>query len=367
MISNYPLHLPEDQTPGHCLATFSTAITCMALELGTYVDLQMRAKFGDGWFGAIEAKRKAEKPHYKISYSCYDFSWLFSEPTRNTDSPIRALLPTGIHRFFQDMDQLRDMRNRWYHDHNPHNINELRKALDLVAYIAEKCGLELADNIKPVIDRVKQLKAGTYDKAETSTSKPQEINEIPHSHQPMKQAAVGAKWIGIKGEKKLELRSSGTLVDINEGINVTAALTEWQRDRYLPLWQKLEIDWLWVDTNGAVAAYVDGDLLMVGEFGADAVQVEQDPFAKFLLKSSYSHSGKFFFDTESETPLNLEILDATTKQTISKAFDLVEENEIMRLTWDGDLISFTESGAVYIGKVSSASWFTDHFLLPTHP
>jgi hypothetical protein len=364
----YPLHLPENASPGHCIATFSTAITSMAIELGTFVDSQMRHRYGDSWFSALESKRKSESPKYKRSFSCYDFSWLFTEPTRNPDSPLRALLPAGDKNLYDKMDSLRGMRNRWYHDHNPHNISELVKTLDLVSEIAAKCGLELAENLRPVIQRVQDIKNGSY-----KSPLFEKIDEEPESSStnqktPMKQVAVGAKWIGALGSQKLELKPSGVIVDLVEATNVSSQLTDLQRSKYLPLWKKLELDWLWVDANGAVAAYVEGDLLMVGEFGEQAVVVEQDPFSKFLLNNCYMHSSDSFFEVESSLELEVAKLDDSTKDTVLNSFSAVEENEVMRLTWDGDLICFAETGPIYIGTVNSEFWFPGHFLLPTnHP
>lgn len=361
----YQLHLPEDSSPGHCIATFSTVITFMAIELGTYFDGQMTAKVGPGWFETLEDLRAAEKQNYRRSKSCFDFSWVINEPTRNTNSPLREFLPQGEYQFYPTMREILDTRNRWYHDFNPHNITELAKALDTVRYLAEKCNLLLADEIKPVIKRVQEIKSGAYAPAtaKPAVAPPNSAKGATPS-KPMRQAAVGAAWLGEPGLQKLQLTKNGSLMDIGVAKNVTNEVTEAQQ-RYLALWKYLGLDWLWVDKAGSVSAYVSGSLRMVGFFGADASDDGQDPFSKFLIQATYGLSDGKLVHRESQKVLDQRYIGRVTKSTIQRAAEYVDETDILRLTWDGDLIHFGDNGPEYIGEVESDDWFAGHFFIPT--
>jgi hypothetical protein len=353
--------MPEDASPGHCIATFTTAITYLAIELGTYFDLQMTAKHGHNWFALLEEVRVAANPKYRASRSCFDFSWIINEPARNQNSPIRDLLPKNEYQFYPTMLELLDARNRWFHDYNPHNINELSKALDLVRYISTKCALQLDDEIQPIIKRVREIKAGAY----SSQPKPEHASSNPPAvpnQKPIRQSAVGAAWLGPSGKRKLQLSSSGSLIDLDAAKNVTTELTEHQRNRYLPLWKALGVDWLWVDELGSVAANVYGSMRMVGYLGNQADDSGQDPFAKFLLPTTYAIVDQIVIDRASQEALNLHNQDSETHKTVSNALATLENQDILRVTWDGDLIHFGQGGAIYLGRISSSEWFSGHFL-----
>ena len=364
MESTYRLHMPADASAGHCIATFTTAITYLAIELGTYFDLQMTEKYGHDWFALLEEVRVAANPKYRASRSCFDFSWIINEPARNQNSPIRDLLPKNEYQFYPTMLELLDARNRWFHDYNPHNINELSKALDLVRYISTKCSLQLEDEIQPVMKRVREIKSGAY----SSQTKSENVSSSPSAslkQKPIRQSAVGAAWLGPSGKRKLQLSSSGSLIDLDAAKNVTTELTEHQRNRYLPLWKALGVDWLWVDELGSVAANVYGSMRMVGYLGDQADDSGQDPFAKFLLPTTYAVADQKVVDRASQEVLILHNQESETHKTVSNALASLENQDILRVTWDGDLIHFGQAGAIHFGRVSAAEWFPDHFLVGT--
>lgn len=357
--------MPEDASPGHCIATFTTSITSFAIELGTYFDLQMSKKYGSNWFKLLEEAREDANPKYRAAHSCFDFSWIINEPIRNFNSPIRDLLPKNEYQLFNAMKDLLDYRNRWFHDYNPHNINELSKALDLVMYLATKCKLQLEDDLKPVIKRVREIKSGAYvPESSVPGSENTGTSGGEIEVQAIRQTAVGAAWLGALGRRKIQLSHSGSLIDLDAGKNVSSELTDYQTKKYLPLWKSLGLDWLWVDDLGSVASNVYGSLKMVGFWG-QVDEAEQDPFAKFLLPTSYSIASGKLIDRNNQQELILHNTASTTYLAVSKAKELLDEFDVVRLTWDGDLIHFSDSGPVYLGQVSSKEWFAGHFLTPT--
>ena len=363
MVDYYPVHMPEDSSPGHCLATFSTTISSLSIELGTYFDNQMKAKYGHHWFGDLCEARLLTDSHY-IYKSPFDFSWIINEPFRYVSSPIREYLPKNEYQFYPTLKKLLETRNKWYHDHNPHNITELRNALSLVKYVADKCGLELAEELVPVIGRVNAISAGSYQGREGSKPIPEPKPE-PAKTKAIRQSAVGAAWLGSLGERKIQLNTTGSLIDLGAAQNVTPEVGDLTTNRYYKLWRALELDWLWVDVNGAVAANVLGSLRMVGYWGSSPDDTEQDPFAKFLLPRSYVFADGKLHDRDAMSTLDESHIGPITKSTLARGKTTIQEGEILRVTWDGDLICFGDAGPEYIGEVESKDWFPDHFFVPT--
>ena len=364
MVDYYPVHMPEDSTPGHCLATFSTTISSLSIELGTYFDNQMKAKYGKHWFGDLCEARLLTDNHY-IYKSPFDLSWIINEPFRYVASPIRELLPKSEYQFYTTLKKLLETRNKWYHDHNPHNIAELRNALSLVKYVADKCGLALAEELVPVISRVNAIATGSYmGREEGSTPNPESDIETSNS-KAIRQSAVGAAWLGGLGDRKIQLNKTGSLIDLGAAKNVTAEVGDLTTNRYYKLWRALELDWLWVDANGSVAANVLGSLRMVGHWNASAEEAEQDPFSKFLLPRSYTFANGQLHDRDSMATLDESAIGPVTKSTLNRGKTSIQEGDIIRVTWDGDMIHFGDTGPEYIGEVESKDWFAGHFFVPT--
>jgi len=364
MVDFYKVHLPEDASPGHCLATFSTAISSLAIELGTYFDNQMRTKYGPHWFGDLCEARRATEDRYNYT-NHLDITWIVNEPHRFVSSPIRDFLPKGEYQFYKNFKGVLDARNQWYHDHNHHNLAELRNALDLVRYVADKCGLELADEIAPVVKRVNAISAGSYKGPEEGSKPTPESATEPANTKAIRQSAVGAAWLGGLGERKIQLNNTGSLIDLGAAKNVTAEAGDLTKNRYYKLWRALELDWLWVDANGSVAANVLGSLRMVGYWNASAEEAPQDPFAKFLLPRSYTFANGQLHDRDSMATLDESAIGPVTRSTLSRGKASIQEGEILRVTWDGDLICFGDAGPEYIGEVESKDWFAGHFFVPT--
>lgn len=363
MIDSYPLHIPEDSTPGQCLATFSTSITALAIELGTFFNLQLSSKHGVHWFEDLKYQRKFHDSKYHQYKGFYDLSWIVNEADLYTDSPLRALLPKNEYQFYPAMRSLLSMRNQWYHDYNPHNMTELRKALNLVKYISEKASLALSDDLVPIMKRVNEIISGSY---KSPVTQPVRVEKVEaEKPKPMRQAAVGAAWLGPIGERKIQLTASGSLIDLTRAENVTSELGDLEVNRYFKLWKKLGLDWLWVDQLGSVGANVHGSMRMVGYWGENPDDLEQDPFAKFLLSNTYAYAGDLFYEREQNESLDEHFLGQITKSTLQRGKGIVQEGDVLRVTWDGDLICFSDQGPLYIGEVESEDWFSGHFLLPT--
>lgn len=365
----YPLHLPEDKTPGHCLATFSTAITAMAIELGTFINGNMTTKHGAGWFNQIEQARADANPKYRKSRSCFDFSWIVNEPYHHSDSLIREYLPRNKPLFYRDLKQLLETRNEWYHDYNPHNIKSLIKALIVIQRLAKECNLLMADHLEEILERARAIDANSYKPFATPAKQvvAQEPDGEPQlGAQVVPQVAVGASWLGPIGSRKIELKKSGALIDPVVAANVAGELTQEQTQRYLKLWIALDPGWLWINELGEVAAHVEGVLRMVGYWGEKANDSKQDPFAKFRLPYSYEFDEEGFRIIDKRTLLAEKNIGEVTRSTLKRGREMVGNNEILRVTWDGDLIYFGDAGAEYIGEVESKDWFLGHFLVPTH-
>lgn len=372
MAATYEIHIPASASPGDCLGAFGTALSAMGIELGTRIDVALTSKIGTSWFSALEEIRAQQAWNkgrvYKPAYSCYEFNWIVNEAFHNSNSPLREFLPVGVSNFYKRLQDMAELRNRWFHDHNPHNIQSLKTALMLALYIAKTCNLESTKGIDSALQRVNDILTGTHqpnpgEPEATVGTAPEEVTEEAST---ARQLAAGAVWVGPHGTRKLELRESGAIVDTTLAENVTTELTEDQAKRYLPLWKlMLQRDWIWVDSLGQVGAYIHGIFRFIGYLGDNAVESQQDPFSKFLLSHSYEMVDGLLLDRESGSKLVEANLGKVTASTLKRVRGELDDHQILRVTWDGDLISFTDSGPVYLGEIESADWFSGHFAIAT--
>ncbi len=369
-MAGYQIHLPETSSPGDCLGAFGTSLSAIGLELGTRINREMTKLAGNDWLSKLEDLR-AQEAHqsgrpFRRSYSPYDFSWIINEPYYNQNSIIKRFLPTTAYNFFKNAKELVETRNRWYHDYNPHNVHELVKAMELCYFIAAKCNLEVLDDIEKVRKRALELKNGTYQPNERVDPEPNPTpSPAPQAQVAQAQRAVGAVWLGDLPSRKISLTESGILVDSQKQANVTTELTAVQSERYLKLWRLLlKSGWLWVDELGQVAAYVHGVLRCVGFWG-EKEEPAQDPFLKFLLPRSYELHQDQVIDGETGAVLNETYLGNVTASTLKRARLDLADGELVRVTWDGDLICFGDNGPEYFGEIESKDWFAGHFFVET--
>jgi len=373
-MTGYEVHLPESDSPGQCLAAFGTSISAIGLELGLRINKGMTTQYSAQWMSVLEderAKEAAKKNKgYKKSWSPFDLNWIINEPFHHYNSPIRDYLPKDDHKFFKKARDLVETRNRWYHDYNPHNIYDLENAIELCLYVSTQCQLDVAQVLEQVHQRVIEIKSGSY--KQTPSLKETVPAPTPTVTQPVEaastaqmQRAVGAVWVGGLPARKIELRSSGSLIDESLQANVTSELTEFQQERYLKLWRLLfKQGWLWVDELGQVAAYVQGVLRCVGFWG-DIQEPAQDPFSKFLLPHSYEITPDALIDRASGSELQEKHVGNVTASTLKRARMELSDNELVRATWDGDLICFGSNGVEYLGEIESQDWFSSHFSVAT--
>ena len=373
MAVSYEIHIPTSSSPGDCLGTFGTVLSSMGIELGMRIDAGLTQKIGPNWFSMLEDLRTRQASDknrsYKPAYSFYEFNWIVNEAYHNSGSRIREYLPAGVPNFYRKLQDMAELRNRWFHDHNPHNIQSLKSALVLAHYIAETCNLESASGIDSALQRVNEILTGTYQPAQGAPAiEPGDTTEVSPEEAPSaaRQSAVGAVWMGPHGIRRLELRESGALIDTSLAANVTTELTKEQSQRYLPLWKlMLKRDWMWVDSLGQVGAYVGGVFRFMGYLGETAAESQQDPFSKFLLPHSYEIVESRLLDRESGAQLDEAHLGKVTASTLKRVREELDDQQILRVTWDGDLISFTDSGPVYLGEIESSDWFAGQFAVPT--
>ena len=363
-MADYEIFLPEDASPGSCIATFATCLNSIGLELGLRINAGMTQQFGATWFTDLENQRIAEaeqrgKKHVR-SFSVFDISWIVNEPFHNSNSPIRQFLPSGVDGLYFDLKEMVTIRNQWFHDFANHSINNLETALGLFRHIAETCELQITDQIVEVEARVTDISTSKFKKSETTNefvSAKAQVNQ----KEPIQQKAVGALWIGDPGSRKLELKESGALIDSALKRNVIEEMTLEQKEFYLPLWKsQIGKGWLYVDRLGQVGGYVSGQLRMIGLLGSDAAQLDEDPFSKFLLPRTYYLKDGSLFDRSSGERLNIEKLDKVTASTLNRVEEMVGEDEPMRCTWDGELVHFGDNGPTFIGEIEFDNWFVGH-------
>ena len=191
-MADYEIFLPEDSSPGSCIATFATCLNAIGLELGLRINSGMTTQFGSTWFNErvelrVEEAADQGRP-YRRSWSYYDISWIVNEPFHNSQSPIRKFLPAGVKGFYDDLKDMVSMRNQWFHDYSHHSISNLKNAVSLFRYVAQVCELDLASQIVEVEKRVVDISNGDFKKSTNSSEFEAEKVSI-NNQGPVKQKA----------------------------------------------------------------------------------------------------------------------------------------------------------------------------------
>ena len=125
------------------MACQSTLVAALGWQLGEHYDAAMRPKVGDDWLEQLRRARLQAvnpAPVYKTKLKLHDFSFCLTEPAKNSNSPLRALLPGGAS-FYNSMDKAVSLRNASLHGDAEYSLDELSEWASVFGSIATEVGL----------------------------------------------------------------------------------------------------------------------------------------------------------------------------------------------------------------------------------
>ena len=132
-------------------------------DLGRKYDAFMRPIAGPEWLEVLRQKRLLgynPAPMYKQKLNLRDPAFCLREPAKNSDSPLRQVLPKTPS-FFDLMETVANIRNSEFHFESLPTLDKLEHYAKQVTQLAEQADLPLRDEMEAVLTRITQLKAGT--------------------------------------------------------------------------------------------------------------------------------------------------------------------------------------------------------------
>ena len=174
-----------------------------------------------------------------------------------------------------------------------------------------------------------------------------------------KRPRIGGRWIGPKPDRALRIRERlKDIVDRQTGVSIHSELGD-DADIKISRWLRPKpLGDLFVDSDGAVLGYIQGDPYLMGYMNNDHER-DISQIEGFVLKYSYSFEDGDVVEEETVQRLSMCAQKDTGKlrAVIKAAVNPLDE---IKITTHGDLFSYTDNGPVKILRVEPEMWFPGH-------
>ena len=363
------LQLPTADKPGQVYGTIFSVLSSIGFELGARYDEKLKVTHGENWFKDLQAQREVT---YK---SMFDPSFVLAEPYHYSNSPTRACLP-ATEDFYQMLKQARYVRNSWAHLNVEPSFASLEKDLKFLQKFCHAADLGLTEFIKQTrtrirdivergwapagaevitnemqaeIDRLQNLMAGLKaDQVKVQEeAAAKDLVEVEARIAMQERPPIGQEWKGQLGTRKLMLiRQTGDLYDVDAKRSVKKEL--------LPNPEIKIGNWLaimpiggevYVADDGAVAAYVQGVMRLIGYLGLEPEVPENELRGFFTLEDFVVKNGG---------------IESAEFETELLAVDLLKGFELRAM--DGAFVRCTTYGDVAYYEEESDSWIKFAFV-----
>jgi hypothetical protein len=360
----FNLQLPSADNQAQVYGTIFSVLSSIGYELGARYDEKLKVTHGENWFKDLQLQRD-------ITYkSMFDPAFVLAEPYHFSNSPTRACLPT-TQDFYQMLQKARYIRNSWAHLNVEPSFASLEKDLKFLQMFCHAADLGLFEFIKqartrirdivergwvPVtaqnnsiemqaeIDRLQafmaSLKADQVKAQEEAAAN--DLVEIELRIAKQERPSIGQEWKGDLGLRKLMLiRQTTDLYDVVAKRSV--------KNELLPEPDVKIANWLtimpiggevYVADDGAVGAFVQGIMRLIGYLGLEPEVPEHELRGFFTLEDFVVKDGKLnSVDYETE-PLAIELL---------RGFELrAMDGAVVRCTTYGDVAYYEEGSDAWI-------------------
>lgn len=377
MTQQYTLYFPVANTVEEAETAYDRALRAFVVDMGSTIDGQAKAAWGENWFA--ELMSTGHKPEHQQQWkSIYNPSSLFGEPLHYPDSPIWQFLP-NTYSFREALIKARHVRNSWAHQFGAFGMDHLYIDLQRFKAVANALNLQTANPLQGLISRIQKILNGEFeqqqpepvletaitvdapteaarelDLAEAERKEATDKNRALEEQQP--RPRIGSRWVGPKPARALRvIPKLNEIVDRQTNQSIRAELGD-DAEVTIARWlMPKPLGDLFVDTDGAVLGYIQGEPYLFGYLGR-APKRNIEEIEGFVLNTSYSLVGGDIRD-ETTGQLLTEAVDADTSQlraVIAAAVDPLDE---LKITTHGDLFSYSEHGPVKIARVPAALWF----------
>jgi len=362
MITN--LQLPTADKPGQVYGTIFSVLSAIGYELGARYDEKLKVTHGENWFKDLQAQREVK---YQ---SMFDPSFVLAEPYHYSNSPTRACLPP-TQDFYQLLKQARYLRNSWAHLNVEPSFASLEKDLKFLQKFCHAAGLGLVEYIKQArtrirdivergwipaveqeitkemqaeIDRLKLLMAGLKaDQVKAQQdAEAKDLVEVEQRIAKQERPLIGQEWKGELGSRKLMLiRQTGDLYDVAAKRSIKSELIPDPESKIASWLAIMPIGGeVYVADDGAVAAYVQGVMRLIGYLGLEPDVPENELRGFFTLEDFVVRNGAIESADYETEPLQVDLLKGFELRAMDGAF--------VRCTTYGDVAYYEEGSDSWI-------------------
>ena len=375
MAEGFIVELPCHNTYGEVMKGYFSLMRGFGIEFANRSDRLLVPDLGIRWFDEYVQRRNAEDPaHVRRRQSPEDPSFFLGEYLRAPDTVYRRVIPnTGDLRVVSK--KIVDTRNTWLHFSDEPSVLQLRDAADLVRSFGVKASMGVEAPAARMIKRIDRIRNGQY--PPTPSAPPEQTSpttpkhnagsgdeppaEIPLAHieQPSR-PPIGARWRGDIPERRVRVTKTRDVVDLASGASLRSEIDGAVSEKVRQWTSARPLGDLWVDTDGAVGGFVEGQERLLGYVGADPAG---DSARGFLVRRFYEvRDGQLVdLDTGSALADTLEKDAVPEARVIEDAVaGMAEPGGTIRVTNYGDVLYIDEQGMTRVAVATPKTWFPGH-------
>ncbi|MDZ8275717.1 hypothetical protein R2Q81_07105 [Microbacterium aquimaris] len=326
---------------------------------------------GARWFDDYVARRKQEDPvHVRGRLSPADPSFFLKEFRHAEDTVYRDVIPnTPDLRVLSK--KIIDIRNTWMHFGDEPTVMHLREAAEYLRDFGTKASMGVAGPATRMIKRVDRIRTGQYQPAAVQTpassttptsdntaEPPVEIPLEPLTDEP--RPPIGSIWRGDIPERRIRVTRTRDVVDIATGASLRSEVVGDLSEKLRRWISARPLGDLWVDRDGAVGGFVEGQERLLGYTGEDP---EGETARGFLVRRFYDIYDGRLIDLDSGSVLSDTVQEDCAERarkiedTVAEA---MEPGGTIRVTNYGDVLYLDETGTRRIAFATPKTWFPGH-------
>ena len=144
--------LPKEENSSQIYATIVDSYRQITNEISSKMNEKLTPILGDNWQNDLANKRQSR-------VNLKDPEFIFKEPLRNQDSPVRLCLPRNK-QFYDKLELAWKQRNKWFHNEAEGTSKEATKVIDNLIEIAKELELTLTSSLEFAKIRLNQITNG---------------------------------------------------------------------------------------------------------------------------------------------------------------------------------------------------------------
>ncbi|UUT36401.1 hypothetical protein [Microbacterium elymi] len=248
----------------------------------------------------------------------------------------------------------------------------LREAAEYLRDFGTRASMGVAVPAIRMIKRIDRIKSGQHQPGQTQVSStlqdapmdadsgepPTEIPLEPVANEP--RPPIGSLWRGGIPARRVKVTRTRDVVDIATGASLRQEISGDPGEKIRQWTSARPMGELWVDADGAVGGFVEGQERLLGYTGEDP---ESETARGFLVKRFYDIRDGKLIDIDSGSALRDTVrpICAERAREIEDAVaGVMEPGGTIRVTNYGDVLYLDETGTSRIAAVTPETWFPGH-------